>query len=78
MTALVIPAIPVLRAYIEEHYGGSVTAFARENKLDAADIGKVLRQQGNRGQRVTVRYADKIERATNGVVAVRLWIPVRS
>jgi hypothetical protein len=71
-----IPAIAALRDYIEDHYGGSVSAFARENKLDVGDIGKIVR--GQRGQRMTVRYADKIERATNGIVSLKMWVPVRS
>jgi hypothetical protein len=71
-----IPAIAALREYIEVHYGGSVTAFARENKLDVAELGKIVR--GQRGQRMTVRYADKIERATNGIVSLKMWVPVRS
>ncbi len=73
-----IPAIEALRLYIWEHFNGSVSAFARENKLDVGDIGKIVRRQGRRGQNITVKYADKIERATNGVVSLRMWVPVRS
>lgn len=71
-----IPAIEALRLYIWEHFDGSVTAFARENKLDVGELGKIVR--GQRGQRMTVRYADKIERATNGIVSLKMWVPVRS
>ncbi len=75
MTDLAIPAIPALRAYIQEHHAGSVSAFAREHKLDAADLGKILKQTGNRGHRVTVRYAERIEEATRGAVSIKMWIP---
>jgi hypothetical protein len=73
---IVIPAISALRAYIVKNYDGSVAAFARDNKLDQADLSKLLRQTNNRGQRVTVAYADRIEKATRGVVGIRLWLPV--
>jgi len=76
VTDLAIPAISALRAYIQEHHDGSVSAFAREHKLDAADLGKILRQTGNRGHRVTVRYAERIEEATGGAVNIKMWIPV--
>lgn len=73
---IVIPAIPALRAYIDQYYEGSISAFAIENKLDVADLGKLLRQVKNRGHRVTVAYADKIEKATQGKVGLRMWLPV--
>ena len=73
---IVVPALVALRAYINEHYGGSVAAFSRENKLDGGEIGRILRQTKNRGQRVTVAFADKIEKATQGRVGIRMWLPV--
>lgn len=73
---IIIPAINELRAYIDRHFDGSISAFARENKLDVSEIGKILRQTKNRGQRVTVAFADKIEKATQGRVGIRMWLPV--
>ena len=73
---VVVPAITALKAYIQEHYAGSVSAFARENKLDPADIGKMVRGMHGRGSKITVAYADKIEKATQGRVGIRMWLPV--
>lgn len=71
---VIVPALLALRAYIDEHYDGSISKFARENKLDVADISKIIRQQ--RVRRITVAYADKIEKATQGRVGIRMWLPV--
>ncbi len=71
---VVVPAIAALRAYIDQQYDGNVYAFARESKLDHADIGKILR--GTRGTKISVAYADKIEKATEGRVNIRMWLPV--
>jgi len=73
---VVVPAIIALRTYIDQNFHGSIAAFARENKLDPADIGKIVKGLRGRGQKITVAYADKIEKATNGRVNIRMWLPV--
>lgn len=59
-----------LRKYIDQQYAGSVSRFARATGLDQSDLSKLLR--GVR-KRITVEYATRIEKATNGVVPVALW-----
>lgn len=72
----IIPAIAALREYINLHYGGSVSRFARENRLDVGVLGRIMREDSARGTRMSVALAIKIENATKGSVPIDLWTPV--
>lgn len=56
--------------YITQNYAGSTNKFARETRLDQSDLSKLLR--GVR-KSITVEYAARIEKATEGQVPLALW-----
>lgn len=63
-----------LQLHIDRHYGGSASLFAREHRLDGSELSRVLR--GERGQRMSVKLAVKIQKACAGKkpeVPVELW-----
>lgn len=62
----------VLEQYISTTYP-SVNAFAKTHGFDQSTISKLLR--GERGSQMTVELAAAIERATEGVVKMHMWLP---
>lgn len=58
-----------LRAYLRER-DLSVSAFCREHDLDRIMVQRAL--NGDR-KRISVDFALRIERATDGAVAMALW-----
>lgn len=61
-----------LRAYITE-LGVSVPDFCERHGLDRIQVQRVL--NGERYKRISVEFADAIERATDGRVVYRLFLP---
>lgn len=70
---ITVPAVAALRRYIQDFYDGKYTRFARENRLDASEVGKVL---SGKATRTTVAFAAKIRDATRGYVGLELWVPI--
>ena len=66
-----LAGVKALQDYLD-HNGLSINAFARNHKLDASELSKLLRSER---KRVNVKMADAIQTATEGVVHWRLWIP---
>lgn len=50
----------------------SVQGFCKAHELDRIQVGRVLK--GKYGKRVSVDFAESIERATGGAVHWRAWL----
>ena len=60
-----------LRQHIKQRFDGNISAFCRETGLDRIQIQRIVKRE--RGGRMTVDFATKIERATAGDVKVSHW-----
>lgn len=60
----------MLRKYIDKAYDGSENAFALDHGFNQSELNKFLR--GKR-TRMSVDMATQIERATGGMVRVKMW-----
>jgi hypothetical protein len=66
-----LPGVAVLQRWLDDHEL-SQHAFAIENRIDNAQLSKLMRGML---ERVSVELASKIEAGTNGEVPMRLWVP---
>lgn len=67
-----IPAIPAFREWLQIHQL-TPSGFARRYNIDDRVMRKIVTGEK---KNMTVEMADVIERATRGIVHMRLWIPV--
>lgn len=67
----VLQGVTILKAYLDST-GQSISAFAREHRLDGSELSKLLRGERSR---VSVEMAQKIQEATDGYVRWDMWVP---
>lgn len=65
----------VLQAYIDEHFSGSVNAFALKKHLAQSELSKFLRGQK---KRFSLGFATRLVEATDGEIKIEMLQPPRA